>query len=519
MRRLYHVLRRWLLALALAIVALSLLAPATSVALASGGGAAPSASEGAAASADVKVRDTAIVTLKAARGGLSAQERSRAANAALDALLAHPEDLGEVRFEETQGTAVVFVGKTPVLTLGPEDVEASAEASLTVLAAKVTTRMSDGISTERKRSAIATSVFSVSLVVFSALIAFLLLGRVSDVAARVRTRLLDDPERIGAVRMGKVEFVSAGAARGTLTIAVTLGYRFVQIAIAYGWLIFALSLFDATRGFTQRLTGMVVQPLYGLAARIGGALPLVVVAAIALLAVSVLVRFVGLFFESVERGDTHIEWVPRELARPTSALVRFGILVVALVLATPMITGESDGALTRAGLVALLGLALASTPLLASAAVGVLVIFSRRFKAGDRVEVGGRDGKVVAVTLFETALEDADLAEVRVPHLLALLHPTRVLKHAPLSTLDIVVDGSAPQEEVERVLFEAARSLSARGRAELLHLDEAGAHWRVTSASMRHELSLAKAVREALATINVGLGKGRSARSPRAGET
>ena len=162
------------------------------------------------------------------------------------------------------------------------------------------------MSTERKRSAIATTVFSFSLLVFSALLAFLFLNRVSEGAAKLRARIGDNPEKVTGLRLGKIEFISAGAARGGLSIGLALGHRFIQIAIAYGWLIFALSLFDATRGYTERLTGMVVKPLYGLAARIGGALPLIVVAAIAVLAVSVLVRFVGLFFDSIGRGDTRV---------------------------------------------------------------------------------------------------------------------------------------------------------------------------------------------------------------------
>ena len=49
----------------------------------------------------------------------------------------------------------VYVGKTPILTLGPEDVEGSGEASLSVLGAQVTARLAQAVSTERKRSAIA----------------------------------------------------------------------------------------------------------------------------------------------------------------------------------------------------------------------------------------------------------------------------------------------------------------------------------------------------------------------------
>lgn len=456
---------------------------------------------------EVRVRERVIVTVRAPRADRSASERARAANDAIAALLAHPEEIGEVRYEEQpQGAAIVYVGKTPIITFGPEDATASGEASASVLAAQVQTRLSDAMSTERKRSAIATTVFSFSLLIFSALIAFLILQRVSDLAGRIREWLVEDPAKITGVRLGKIEFVSAGAARGSLSIALTLGHRLTQLAIAYGWLIFALSLFESTRGYTQKLTGIMVTPLYALAARIGGALPMFVVAAIAAIAVTVLVRFVGLFFDSVAHGDTRIEWLPRDLARPTSTIIRGGIIVLALLLASPMITGDEDGALSRVGLVALVSLALAASPLLASAAVGTVVVYGRRLRRGELVEFGGRTGRVTDVTLFEVRLEDAAATDIGVPHLLGLVHPTRIHRHPPLGSVDVVVDASAPQGEVEKALLEAARELSTRAKVELVVLDHAGARWRVTSAVSRGDTTLARAVQEALAKLGVELG-------------
>ncbi|MBS2020317.1 MAG: mechanosensitive ion channel [Deltaproteobacteria bacterium] len=471
-----------------------------------------SASAAARAAGEIRVHEKPVHTLRVSRAGVSAADRARRANAALEALLAQTDDIGEARFEETQGTAVVYVGKTPIVTLGPEDVEAAGEASLNVLAAQVTTRLAQAVSAERKRGAIATTVFSFSLLVFSALLVFLLFNRVSEVATRFRTSIVENPEKVAGIRLGKIELISAAAARGGLSIALTFGYRIIQVAIGYGWLIFALSLFDATRGYTEKLTGMVWTPLYGLAARIGSALPLVVVAAIAVLALSVLVRFVGLFFDSIARGDTRVAWLPRDLARPTGALARFGIIVVALVLATPLLTGEADGVVSRVGLVVLMAVALASTPLLACAVVGVLVVFGRRLKKGEIVDIAGRHGRIMDITLFEVRIEDDALAEISVPHLLGLVNVTRIHRHAALTTLDVVVDASAPQDEVERVLFEAARSMSSRGKVDLVHLDAAGAHWRVTSAAVRHDVTLARVVQKALASIDVGLGMGPSSR-------
>ena len=469
--------------------------------------AAPSASAGAVApKPDVKVHDKVVFTYQAAHADKSAVVRAKESQVAIDGLLAHPEQLGEVRYEETANLAVVFVGKTPVISLGQEDADASGEA-LNVLAARVTTRVADAVSAERKRSAIATTVFGVSLLVFSGLIAFWLLGRTSEVAEKLRTWMSDNPERVAALRLGKIEVVSAGAARGGSSIALSIAYRVTQFVILYAWLLFSLSLFESTRDYTGKLTGLILKPISALATRIGTALPVAIIAAIAVLAVSVLVRFVGLFFDSVARGDTRISWLPRELARPTSALLRFGIIVAALVLASPLITGESDGALSRVGLVALVAVALACLPLLASAAAGSLVLYGRRVKKGELVEFGGRSGRVVDVRLFDVQLEDAMQSDISVPHLLTLVHPTRIHRHPPLAALDVVLDPLAPQVDVEQALLDAARAISSRGRVELVSLDAGGAHWRVHSATHRGDTTLGRAVQDALTKLGVGLGR------------
>lgn len=488
---------RWALAEGAAIDAGALVVPAIS---------ASAASPGPTTTTDVKIRDKVVFTFRVAHGDKSAAARAKESQIAIDGLLAHPDQLGEVRYEESPNLAVVFVGKTPILTLAPEDAEVTGE-SLNVLAAKVTTRVADGVSAERKRSAIATTVFSVSLLVFSALIAFWLLRRASELAEKLRTWMTENPERLAGIHMGKIEVVSAGAARGGSSIALTLGYRLTQFVILYAWLLFGLSLFEATKGYTEKLTGFIVTPIYALASRVGSALPVAIIAALAALAVSVLVRFVGLFFDSVARGDTRIAWLPRELARPTSTLMRAGIVVTALVLGSPLITGEHDGALARVGLVSLAAIALASLPLLACAAAGAVVLFGRRVKRGELVEFGGRSGRVVDVRLFDVQLEDAAHSEISVPHLLGLVHPTRIHRHPPLCSLDVVVAPSAAQEDVEQALLDAARSISSRARVELVYLDALGAHWRVHSAAHRGELTLGRAVQQALAKLDIPLGR------------
>ena len=458
---------------------------------------------------DVRLHEKRVFSLKVSRAGEAPQDRARAASRALDSVLDDP-DQALSRVEEQPGSAVIFVGKTPIVTLGEGDATAaSGDLPLHVYAASVATKVDDSLKAERKRSAIATDVLSLSLLVFSGLLAFLLFGRIGDLPVKARNWVRDNPGRIPALKLGRIEVVRPAAVRGAVSVALVLAHRIAQFAVAYSWLIFALSRFDATRAYTDKLAGYVLAPLSALIGRVGASLPLFVVAAIAVVALGIAVRFVGLFFGGVERGETHVTWLPRELARPTSVLVRAGVVLVSIVLAAPLITGADEGALSRAGLVALIALGLACTPVLACAAAGLPAVYGRRLRVGDFVEAGGRSGVVRDVTLLELVIEDPLGCEVRVPQLLGLWHPTRVLGSGAMTTLDVAIDAKERPARVEEALVGAAMATCERARVDLLSLDLDGARWRVTGIPKHGKgaASLAEAVAQAIADEGLILGR------------
>jgi hypothetical protein len=481
---------------------------------ASGAPAAPAASAtipapAAAPSFDARLHEHPVFSLRASRVGQTAQERVRSASRALEDALDDPQE-PTARVEEQPGSAVVFAGKTPIVTLGEDDAAAAGgDVTLHVYAASVAAKIDDALRAERKRSLIAEHVFSVSLLVFSGLLAFLLFRRVGDLSERARAWVSEHPDRIPALKLGTIEVVRPVAVRGAVSIALALAHRLAQFAVAYAWLIFALSRFEATRDYTGRLAGFVLVPLSALIGRVGAALPLFVVAAIAAVALGVAVRFVNLFFGGVARGETHLAWLPRDLAGPTSTLVRSGMVLSSIVLAAPLITGTDDGALSRAGVAALVALGLACTPVLACAAAGAPAVFGRRFKPGDFVEAGGRAGIVRDVTLLELVLEDAVGCEVRVPQLLGLWHPTRVLGSAPMASIEIVVDPRERPAKVEEVLVRAAVATCDRARVDLLSLDADGARWRVSGVPKHGKgaASLADSLASAIAEQGISLGR------------
>ncbi len=436
--------------------------------------------------------ESTVFGVRAARGALTAQERAQAASTALKRAV-ESEVSAEVRIVTKDGVATLSIGETPIIELAPIDAELAGDSSLEVHAAGIAARLRQATEAERRRAAIARTVFSLSLAVFFGLIAFYLLRLLGELADKARSWLDHKPDRELSLRVRRIEVLRPATSRSAAVLGVSVAKWLAQLAVAYAWLVVALSMFEATRDYTQRLTGFVLEPLTTLMQRLASALPLMLVAGIAALAVYMLLRFADLFFKSVGRGETPLPWLPAELAASTSILVRVALVLGALVFAAPVVIGE--GALSRAGSVALVAVALASTPILASALLGTVVLFGRRLRLGDHVEIGARRGRIVAVGLLEVRLHDDEHGELRVPHLFALLHPLRVLGTAPRFTLTLVVPAGAPHADLRA----AWTSVGARhGRdvsVELLSADADGVHYRLgavcDSAEARSALGIA----------------------------
>lgn len=461
---------------------------------------------------EVRVRDRVVVTLRIARDGLSPQARARAATQRLTALLAHVAEAGAVHAETRpdRTEATILVGTTAILTVGPEDADVAMEPSVEAFAEVGANALAEAFNAERTRSAVATTVFRLSLLVFTGLILFLLLSRTGALATRLRSRFTADDHSVHDVSVGKLQVLSAGSVRVLLSAGVTFGYRSLQVLLGFGYLLFGLSLFDYTRPWTEQITGAMLTPISTLATRLAIGMPILVLMAVGAFAMSVLLRFTGLFFDSVGRGETRVEWLPRDLARPTSLVARGGIVVLTLVLVAPMLTGDNDGVAAHAATVALAVLGLAMLPSLASAAIGAPLVFSRRLKKNEYVELGTYRGRVREVGLLELRLEDGHGGDVRVPHLFTLFHPLRIVGGVPTVDVDVVVAADSDLVDVEARLLAAARKLTARGEVRLVSLDAGGAHFLVTSVAKAADRgTLTTALLGALRDGGVALGGAR----------
>lgn len=464
--------------------------------------------------ADVKLHETLVFRLWVDHRQETAAARARAASRALEVAL--DAGRGGVRTEPHGDARVVYVADSPIVELYPEDARATGDSSLDVYAAKIASRVRESFEAEKKRSDIAATVFSISLVVFFGLIALYVLRKIGELAKRARELMIEQPERIGSVRLNTIEVIGAGPLRAALLAAVILGRWVLQVAVVYVWLVLSLSRFDATRPLTARLTSSLTGPLTSLAQRALSAVPLGVVTLALAVAVYVVLRFVELFFAGVSRGQERASWVPRDLVTPTSSLVRVGIVLLALIFAGPAVTGDPDSVLAKLGSMVLLSLALASTPLLCTLVLGVVTIFTRRLRVGRLVELAGHVGRVVSVGLLDVVLRDSDGCDVRVPHLYGLIKPARFYGIEHKLAVELSVSAAASPPSVQRLLHAAAESFGSRAMVELVDIDVDGARFMVSvvADTTRSPGDLRLALAEVLSREGVAFGRSRAGGRP-----
>lgn len=455
----------------------------------------------------VTVADTPVFTLTAPLGARSAEERARQATKAL-APFTEATEPPTVTVVREDAFVAIYADNTAIVRLSQADADAAGEDTAEALANEVASEIRRALEAEQKRSRIANQVFSVSLVVFFGLIAFYLMRRVAAFTTQLGSWVEANGEKL-TIKVREVEVVRTEMVQSASLVVLGLLRWLGMGTVLYVWLVASLSLFGLTR-FTQRLTGIVLSPLSQLTTRLATTLPLLVVAMIAVLAVIVLLRFVELLFAGVAKRETTLVWVPADLAVPTSILLRIGIVIAALLFAAPVVTGDSEGAFPRVGIVMLGAFALGSVPLLASGLVGVVVLFGRRLRLHDFVQIGSVEGRVVALDLLEVRLS-TEQGEARIPMLSLLRLPLKKLGTPLKAWCRVSLKADTPLDKAESTLRAAAAGILSNIRVELESADSEGLCYRVlgeveSPADRGHLLST---VVEGLTRAGIGLGKSR----------
>lgn len=419
------------------------------------------ASAVAQAQATVAYFNRPIVEFRGPLLGVGPAERARAAEARIDELLQRGGD-GKVAVEDVPQGAVVLIDGQMAFVVVNEDAHALPGATARSIAERAATRLERVIAETREsrdarflgraalRAAIATIVWIAALALAA------LLWRWS---ARRLMRVADEHAEKLAVggaavvsREGLIHFARRVVAFvGVLTL----------VLLTWEWLGYVLGLFPYTRPWSEGLTSFLVSTALGILVAIARALPELFIA----IAIFVIAWFVDRlqrgFFDQIASGRVAWGALDRDSAPATRRLVTIAIWLFAAAMAYPYIPGSETEAFK--GLSVLIGLmvSVGASGIVAQAAAGLILMYTRTFRPGEYIRVADREGTVVRMGMFTTAVRTGLGEELALPNAFVLGNVVTNYSRAAqgrgfVVDTTVTIGYDAPWRQVHALLVEAA---------------------------------------------------------------
>lgn len=268
---------------------------------------------------------------------------------------------------------------------------------------------------------------------------------------------------IKPVAVRGIEVVSEERLMGFTQNGITILFLSLWVIIVYVYITLIFGIFPFSRGWSASLVSFILSPVLSVWSSFTGYLPnlfyIVVIAA----AFYYLNRFVEFLFNEIEKGTVQFSGFHNEWATPTYKVVRFLIIILAVISIFPYLPGSDSPIFQGISVFVGLLLSLGSTSAIANIVAGVVLTYMRPFKLGDRVKIADTMGDVIEKTLLVTRVRTPRNVEITVPnsmvlgnHIINFSSSANDLGLILHTTVTIGYD--VPWQKVHQLLIDAASS-------------------------------------------------------------
>ncbi len=278
---------------------------------------------------------------------------------------------------------------------------------------------------------------------------------------------IEQRARLGGpgLRLGGAQVLDLEQVREALQLLRRLGHWSLLLLISYLLVPLLLGLFPPTQviaeGLRTHLLHLIERLFAGLYASIPSLLTILLILAITRLAM----QGCGAWFQAIERGRLQFPGFYPEWARPTGRLMAAAILMAGLVIAFPYVPGSGSKIFQGAGLFVGVLAALGSSAVATNVISGLMLIYTRAFQEGDRVEINGVVGLVQDRDLLVTRIQTPRDELVSIPNatvitssIINFSFSRREIQRPVAVATTITIGYDVPWRQVQALLLQAARS-------------------------------------------------------------
>ena len=222
------------------------------------------------------------------------------------------------------------------------------------------------------------------------------------------------------VNLKGVQVLSASRIERVVHFMLKFMRLFIVLLCWYFFLPLILSFFPETRKLGYKIFDYLVTPFTTIFHTVINYIPnLFYIFVIGLIA-RYTIKLIAYAFGLIERGELKFDWFYDDWAKPTYQIVRFLVIVTALISAYPYIPGSSSDAFQGVGLVLGAIISFASSSAISNIVAGVILTYTRAFRLNDRIRVGDTTGDVVEKTLLVTRIRTIKHVIVTIPNSLVM---------------------------------------------------------------------------------------------------
>ena len=276
-------------------------------------------------------------------------------------------------------------------------------------------------------------------------------------------------QRFGQVglRLGGNQVLDPEQLRDGLQWLRRLAHGTLLLLASYLLIPLLLGFFPPTKAVAEGLRAQILLVLGQMVDRGAASIPNLLAVALILYLTRLAMQGCSAWFAAIDRGRLVFPGFYKEWAVPTGRLVSVALLLAGLVTAYPYIPGSGSRAFQGAGLFVGLLAALGSSAVATNVISGLMLIYTRAFQEGDRVEINGVLGVVQGRDLLVTRIVTPRHEVVSLPNASVIASPilnfsfSRREGAQPVALATTVTIGyDVPWRQVHGLLLAAAHSVA-----------------------------------------------------------
>lgn len=299
------------------------------------------------------------------------------------------------------------------------------------------------------------------VVLLTAVFFWLVYWVVFTIFKRLSHRVLKEDSQVKPLHIQKQEILSSREVASILNRTFQVISWIIRLWLVLAFLNTVLGLFEWSRAASESLAANLAEIVGGIFQAFIDYIPDLLTAAIIIAISYGFLKLVKLVFEGVEKQRIKVPGFYPEWSKTSYSLLRLLIIALTMVVVFPYLPGSDSPAFQGVSIFFGVLLSLGSTSAVANVVAGIVITYTRAFRTGDWVDVGGSEGKVMERTAFVTRIRTAKNVEISIPN--ASVMSGQVINYSSQAKrtgialhTGVTIGYDVPWPTVQKLLLEAA---------------------------------------------------------------